>query len=137
MKKYSPAPLVVIVNTTPMLEYDRTKILSESQKQSLLLMEQKLLKGISLGERDIEKPTQEQRIEFVTANLISAILNDEEVLAAASCAYIAQTLPELKQIKALEKNGEINIELVFDREYQPEEKLNFVSLDNITKQKIN
>jgi len=133
MKNGSPTPLVVLVNTTPVLEYDRTKTLSESQRQSLLHMNEKLNQGISLGNKHIKKPSPEQRIEFVTANMISAILNEEEKLAAASCAYVALSLPELKQVKAFEKSGEISIELVFDREYQEEEKLNFVPLENINK----
>lgn len=126
MSNNSSALLVVQVNGTPMLEYDRTKTLSPIQEQSLTLMEEKLSQGLTLGNEHIPNPSLEQRIEFVAANLISATLNDEEVLAAASCAYIAHALPELKQVKALEKNGEVSIELIFDREYQPEEKLNFV-----------
>jgi hypothetical protein len=118
--------LVVQVNGTPMLEYDRTKVLSDVQKKSLSLMEEKLSQGLTLGNEYVSNPSLEQRIEFVAGNLISATLNDEEVLAAASCAYIAHALPKLKQIKALENNGEVSIELIFDREYQPEEKLNFV-----------
>ena len=118
--------LIVQVNGTPMLEYDRTKALSSTQQQSLVLMEEKLSQGLTLGDVEITNPSLEQRVEFVAANLISAVLNDEEALSAASCAYLAHALPELKQIKALEKNGEISIELIFDREYQPEEKLNFV-----------
>jgi hypothetical protein len=135
--KNNSALLVVEINGTPMLEYDRAKTLSSAQQQSLERMEEKLDQGLTLGGQHITSPSLEQRIEFISANLISAILNDEEVLAAASCAYIAHALPELKQIKALEKNGEVSIELIFDREYQPEEKLNFVPLKDISKTKLN
>lgn len=135
--KNNSALLVVEINGTPMLEYDRAKTLSSTQQQSLERMEEKLDQGLTLGGQHITSPSLEQRIEFISANLISAILNDEEVLAAASCAYIAHALPELKQIKALEKNGEVSIELIFDREYQPEEKLNFVPLKDISKTKLN
>ena len=126
MDNNSSKLLVVQVNGSPMLEYDRMKSLTATQQQSLVLMEEKLSQGLTLGSVEITSPSFEQRVEFVAANLISAILNEEEILAAASCAYIAHALPALKQIKALEKNGEISIELIFDREYQPEEKLNFV-----------
>lgn len=126
MNNNASTPLVVQVNGTPMLEYDREKTLTATQQQSLNLMEEKLSQGLSLGNEQVTNPSLEQRIEFIAANLISAVLNDEEVLAAASCAYIAHALPELKQIKALEKNGDVSIELIFDREYLPEEKLNFV-----------
>jgi|GEM_PF-298608 len=137
MNDKAPPLLVVTMNATPMLEYDRSKNLSQTQKQSLLLMEEKLAQGISLHGQFIAKPTLEQRIEFVTANLISAVIKDEEVMAAASCAYVAQALPELLQIKAVEKQGEVTIELVFDKEYQPEEKLSFIPLDKIQKHDIN
>ena len=124
--------LIVQVNGTPMLEYDREKSLSVAQEESLKLMEEKLSQGFNLGDQLISQPKLEQKIEFVTANLISAILTDDEVLAAASCAYVAHALPELKQIKELENNGEISIELVFDQAYQQEEKLNFTPLQQIT-----
>ena len=130
----NPCKLLVIqVNGTPILEYDRLQKLSPSQVQSLTFMEEKLDQGLNLGDKQIVNPSLEQRVEFVAANLISAILNGNEALAAASCAYIARALPELKQIKALEVKGEISIELIFDREYQPEEKLNFVALESIKK----
>ena len=135
--KNNSTQLVVQVNGTPMLEYDRAKTLSSAQQKSLELMEEKLDQGLTLGNQHIPNPNLEQRIEFISGNLISAVLNDEEVLAAASCAYIAHALPELKQIKALEDNGEVSIELIFDREYQPEEKLNFVPLKDISKTKLN
>ncbi len=129
--------LIVQVNGTPMLEYDREKTLTSAQQQSLILMDEKLNQGLSLGNKQVSNPSLEQRVEFVAANLISAVLNDEEVLAAASCAYIAHTLPDLKQIKALEKDGDVSIELIFDREYQPEEKLNFIPRENLDNLKIN
>lgn len=126
--------LVVLLNDSPTLEFDRDKQLSDAQKESLKLMDEKLDQGISLGEEFYTNPSLEQRIEFVAANLVTALLNEREVLAAASCAYIANSLPELKQIKAIEKNGMISIELIFDREYQQELKMNFMPLDKITTQ---
>ena len=123
--------LVVLVNGTPMLEYDRNKELSKTQTESLTRMQEKLNQGLELDNQVIKHPSLEQRVQFVSANLISAILEDNEVLAAASCAYIAHALPELKQIKAVEQAGEIGIELIFDREYQPENTLSFTPIDKI------
>ena len=115
-----------------MLEYNRDRALSPSQEQSLKLMSEKLDQGFDLGNQHVDQPKLEQKIEFVTANLVSAMLNDKETLAAASCAYLAHALPELKQVKAIEVDGEISIELIFDREFQAEEKLNFTPLEEIT-----
>ena len=124
--------LVVVLNETPMLEYNRSKVLSAKQRNSLKLMDEKLDQGITLEEKLISHPSLEQRIEFISANLVSALLNDEEVLAAASCAYIANYLPELKQIKAVTKDEQVSIELIFDREYQQELKMNYTPLDKLT-----
>ena len=124
--------LVVQINGSAVLEYNREKELSSAQLESLNLMEKKLSQGIELGNTKISSPSLEQKIEFVTANLISAVLTDKEMLAAASCAYLANTLPDLKQIKAIENDDEVSIELIFDREYQAEEKLNFTPIEKIT-----
>jgi hypothetical protein len=131
MSTHATSQLVILVNATPVLEYDRSKVLSEAQLESFKQMELKLDSGIELHGQKIHQPSKEQRVEFMSANLISAVLNDEEVLAAVSCAYIANALPDLKQIKAFENEGEISIELIFDREYQPESKLAFTPLNKI------
>ena len=126
--------LVVVLNETPVLEYNRNKILSTKQLESLKLMDERLEQGITLEKKLISHPSLEQRIEFVSANLVSALLKDEEVLAAASCAYIANHLPELKQIKAVTKDEQVSIELIFDREYQQEMKMDYTPLDKLTRQ---
>ena len=126
--------LVVIINGKPIIEYNREKKLSKSQQESLTLLQEKLSKGISLDGEFIAQPKLEQRIQFVAANLISALLNDQESHAALSCAYIATSLVDLKQVQAQERNGEVSIELIFDREFQEETKLDFVPLDKLTSQ---
>ena len=126
--------LVVLVNDSPVIEFDRSMPLSDAQHESLKQMDEKLDEGITIDGIFQRQPSLEQRVEFVSANLISALLNDNEVLAAASCAYLANALPELKQIKGIEDSGRLSIELVFDREYQKEVKMNYVPLDKITTQ---
>jgi len=125
--------LVVTLNGAAVLEYNRDRALSNVQQESLNLMDEKLDQGITLENDFIPTPSLEQRVEFVAANLISALLNEKDVLAAASCAYIATLLPELKQIKAAEKEGEVSIELIFDREFQEETIMNFMPLDKLSK----
>ena len=134
MNDGASALLVVVLNGSPIIEFDRNKPLSDAQKESLKLMDEKLDQGITLDDQFYSKPVLEQRVEFVAANLFSALLTDEEVLAAASCAYLAMSLPDLKQIKGREENGQISIELIFDREYLKEVKLKFLPLDKITTQ---
>ena len=131
MNEKTPGVLVIQLNGTPMLEYDRGQALSDRQRESLQRMEEKLDQGILLGERFVTRPERQQRVEYMAANLVAALLEGKDVAAAASCAYLAMALPELKQVKALEKEGNVAIELVFDREYHKEEKLSFVPLDRL------
>ncbi len=131
MSEKTPGVLVILLNGTPMLEYDRGQALSDRQRESLQRMEEKLDQGILLGERFVTRPERQQRVEYMAANLVAALLEGEDVAAAASCAYLAMALPELKQVKALEKEGNVAIELVFDREYCKEEKLSFVPQDRL------
>lgn len=131
MNEKTPGVLVIQLNGTPMLEYDRSQALSARQRESLQRMEEKLDQGILLGERFVTRPERQQRVEYMAANLVAALLEGKDVAAAASCAYLAMALPELKQVKALEKEGNVAIELVFDREYHKEEKLSFVPLDRL------
>ncbi|NIR93296.1 MAG: hypothetical protein GWO08_06355, partial [Gammaproteobacteria bacterium] len=42
-----------------------------------------------------------------------------------TCAYLANKVPDLKQIRALEKGDEITFDFVFDKEYQAEAKVDF------------
>ena len=131
MNEKTPGVLVIQLNGTPVLEYDRGQALSDRQRESLQRMEEKLDQGILLGDRFVTRPQRQQRVEYMAANLVAALLEGEDVAAAASCAYLAMALPELKQVKALEKEGNVAIELVFDREYHKEEKLSFVPQDRL------
>ena len=132
MNDNSSSVLIVQVNGTPMLEYDRNQVLSPKQHESLAMLEEKLDQGVLLNEQFIPFPDLGQRVEFMTANLISALLEDDDGIAAASCAYLAKVLPELKQIRSIEQQGTVSIELIFDREYQKELQMNYVPLDKLT-----
>ena len=132
MNDNSSSVLVVQVNGTPMLEYDRNQVLSPKQHESLAMLGEKLDQGVLLNEQFIPFPDLGQRVEFMTANLISALLEDYDGIAAASCAYLAKVLPELKQIRSIEQQGTVSIELIFDREYQKELQMNYVPLDKLT-----
>lgn len=129
--------LVVQLNGIPVIEYDRTRELSPVQRESLHLMDEKLAQGITLHGRLIAQPALEQRVEFISANLIAALLNesdDNEALVASNCAYLANVLPDLQQVKAVEDDGQVRIELIFDRAWRQETKMNYVPLSRITKQ---
>ncbi len=111
--------LGVLLNGIAQLEYDRNKPLPAHQAAYLEKMDRKMREeGIDLGGERIRAPSPEQCAQFVAANLASAITHDEEAVAAAMCSWLANRLPELKQVK-IETQGETcTIDLVFDEDYQ-------------------
>jgi hypothetical protein len=49
-------------------------------------------------------------------------------VAAAMCSYLAIRLPELKQIKIKDEEGEISIEFIFDEPYRKQVAVEFTGL---------
>lgn len=120
------APLVVLVNGESRLEYDRSKELSERQRVYLDRMDRQMDSGIRLGTDWVEQPRPAQRASFVAAQLVDALQRDDEALIAACCTYLANRLPELKQIKARLLTAGFSVELVFDKPYVEEITVDFV-----------
>lgn len=114
--------MAVLLNGIAQLEYDRDKILPPQQELYLDKMDQKMeAEGIQVGDSIVPNPDLNQRAQFVAGNLAHAILSDQEATASAMCSYLANRLPDLKQVKITHSNengGELSIELVFDEEYQ-------------------
>jgi hypothetical protein len=120
--------MAVLLNGVAQLEYDRSKPLPDHQATYLEKMDEKLDKGIMVGNEFIEKPDIAQRAQFVSANLAHAIKSDDEAMAAALCTYLAMRLPDLKQVKLEDTSGELSIELVFDEEYKKQVAVEFTHL---------
>ena len=96
-----------------------------------MMLDEKLDAGILLNGEFVTSPSEQERVEFMAGHLVSALLEDDEGIAAASCAYLAKVLPELKQVQASKKDGVVSIELIFDCDYQEELKMKFVPLDEL------
>jgi len=118
--------LVVLVNGESQLEYDRTKALPPKQLEFLDIMDEKMSKGISLNGSTIAGPDTVQRAQFVSMQLIAALIDSNDQLIAASCAYLANRLPDLKQLKVDE---DFNFDLVFDEEYKNKVQVAFNPID--------
>jgi len=118
--------LVVLVNGESQLEYDRTKALPPKQLEFLDIMDEKMSKGISLNGSTIASPDTVQRAQFVSMQLIAALIDSNDQLIAASCAYLANRLPDLKQLKVDE---DFNFDLVFDQEYKNKVQVAFNPID--------
>jgi hypothetical protein len=109
--------MAVLLNGIAQLEYNRNKPLPDYQGAYLDKMDQNMAAGIEVDGRVIPDPDLGQRAQFVAANLVHAIKSDDEANAAAMCTYLAVRLPDLRQVKIDDREGEVSIELVFDEDY--------------------
>jgi len=109
--------MAVLLDGVAQLEYDREKLLPDHQAAYLDKMDEKMSAGISIGDEEIRNPDINQRAQFVVANLVHAIKTDDEQVAGAMCSYLALRLPDLKQVKITENEGEVSIEFDFENDY--------------------
>jgi len=114
----------VIVNGQSQVEYDRDKSLPERQMEYLDKMDQEMDTGFTLGDEKIDQPDLMQRAQFVAGYLAQAMISDNDQMIAASCSWLAQRLPDLKQVKIDHADERISIDLVFN-----EERVNQVKVD--------
>jgi hypothetical protein len=124
------AVLVVVVNGEPQLHYDRRKNLPEPQHRYLRRMDEQMDAGVHLGGQWLENPDALQRAQFVAVHLIEAMQSDQEDVIAASCAYLASRLPDLKQVKAKLAGTGFAVELVFDKPHVSETAVTFMPRPN-------
>ena len=117
---------VVLVNGESQVEYNRAKALPAKQLEYLDLMDNKMSNGILLNGITIANPDVVQRAQFVAMQLIAAIMDSNDQLIAASCAYLANRLPDLKQLKVDEN---YNFDLIFDEEYKNKVHVSFNAND--------
>lgn len=106
--------LVIVLNGQSVVEYDRNKRLPGHQRQFLDKMDSDMDQGIELMNEKIVKPDNVQRAQFVAMHLVQSLLQEDDAMIAASCAYLASRLPDLKQVKANEQGDMISFHLVFD-----------------------
>lgn len=106
--------LVIVLNGQSVVEYDRNKRLPGHQRQFLDKMDSDMDQGIELMNEKIAKPDNVQRAQFVAMHLVQSLLQEDDAMIAASCAYLASRLPDLKQVKANEQGDMISFHLVFD-----------------------
>lgn len=115
--------MAVLLNGVAQLEYDRDVVLTEYQKAYLDTMDKKMDDGVTIDSKKVANPDINQRVQFVTANMINAMKEGNEGMVSALCTYVATRLPDLKQIKIDENNEEMTIDLVFDEDYKGQVKV--------------
>ncbi|MCW8964585.1 MAG: hypothetical protein OQL16_12375 [Gammaproteobacteria bacterium] len=106
--------LIVVFNGTPELEYDRSKPLEAQQLLYLDKMDEKMSAGISIGDQQVDNPDDNQRSQFVAANLAHAIKTNHEASMASLCAYLATRMPDIQQVTIDERNDGMEIDFNFE-----------------------
>ena len=117
--------LAVLLNGIAQLEYHRNKQLPVHQAAYLDKMDVKMDAGIMIGDATIASPNVNQRAQFVAGNLLNAIKSNDEEMSAALCTWLANRLPDLKQVKITEDGDRVTIDLVFDEEYRKQASVAF------------
>ena len=117
--------LVIVLNSTKVLEYFRQRQLSEQQVKDLDSMDAKLQQGLHIGTDQIEHPSAEDKAMFVTNLLINALNQDDEAKMGLCCSYLATRYPDLKQIRVVQHPDRTSIEMINDRAYVEEAQVQF------------
>jgi len=119
--------LIVQIDGEVVLEYDRRKPLNKRQKEDLFRIDAKLSQNVETDRQSLPQPNPLQFTEVVGCALVKALQIGNDQVTAAACAWLANRIPELRQVKAkTEDAGHVSIELVFNRGYQVEQTMRFV-----------
>lgn len=106
--------LIVQMNGTPVVEYDRSKPLPEQQQAYLDRMDSKMDLGITLNDEFIIDPDPLQRARFVASQMVQGLVVDNDQLIAATCAWLALRVTDLRQVRVSDSDDGTLIDLVFD-----------------------
>lgn len=117
--------LTVVVNGEAAIEYDRRKPLAAHQRLYLDRMDRNMDNGFHLDGQHLASPDPLARARFTATSLVQALEAGNDGLAAATCAYLALRLPELKQVRVQTKEGQTHIDLVFDKPHVPTQTVQF------------
>ena len=85
--------------------------------------------GIVADDATIRNPDLNQRAQFIAANLVGAMKSNDEEMTAALCTWLANRLPDLKQVKIDDEGDRIAIDLVFDEAYAKQAAVSFSKLN--------
>jgi hypothetical protein len=114
------------MNGQALIEYDRRKSLASRQRLFLDHMDRDMDSGFSLDGRHEASPDLVTRARFVATTLVEALEAQNDSVAAATCAYLALRLPDLKQVRADRKDGQMLIDLVFDASHVQTQTVQFI-----------
>ena len=84
--------LTVTINGNIVLKYDKHSRLPGHQRRFLDQMDSDMDRGIRVDGELIAEPGRDERVSYIAMTLVSAILNDNENLKLAACAYLGDNI---------------------------------------------
>lgn len=106
--------LSVYINNNNVLNYDKNTRHPGKQRQFFDGMDLDMNNGIEINDEIINSPTQMQRANYVAMSLLYGLERKDEGMISATCGYLVDRLPDLKQVRAIDKGEEITMELIFN-----------------------
>lgn len=94
--------LSVYINGKKVLGYDNNVRQPGIQRRFIDSMDIDMDEGIEINGEYINSPDKMQRANYVVINLLYGIEQDSEGIISATCGYLVNRLPELKQIRSIE-----------------------------------
>ena len=117
--------LVIVMNSEKVLEYFRQRSLSERQTDDLDRIDAKLEQGFQVGGDFIKQPSAEDKAMFMANMLIHALNQNDETKMGLCCSFLATRYPDLKQVRIVQHPDRTSIEMINDRAYVEEAKIQF------------
>ncbi len=111
-----PTKLRVVLNGREVFEYEKSTRHPGKQRQILDNMDLDMDEGIEIDDKLISSPDRMQRAQYVAMSLLYGLQMKSEGLISASCGYLVTRLPDLKQVRAIERGEEVTMDLIFDEE---------------------
>ena len=109
-----PETLSVFINGKKILDYDKNSRQPGKLRQFLDNMDLDMDAGIEINDEMISSPDKMQRANYVAMSLLYGIENKSDGMISATCGYLANRLPELKQVRSVEEGNQIVMDLIFN-----------------------
>lgn len=109
-----PNMLSVYINGEKVLDYDKSARQPGKIRQHLEGMDVDMDEGIELNEKHVSNPNKIQRAQYVAMSLLYGIQFKSDGMISATCAYLANRNPEIKQIRSIETGDEVTLDLIYN-----------------------
>lgn len=104
--------LTIYINNEVVFEFNRDFYTDDEQLAFFDRMDADMDRGIKIYGELQENPDSQQRAIFVSMNLLKALQQDNRAVQNASCAYLINRMPRLREMHANDSDNKIDIEFI-------------------------